>query len=71
MKKILTLIISGAIATGTFAQGTINVLNGTYSLVRTNATGLGGTAGLTAGTLGGFYYGVFTASSTVTNIKPC
>src|SRR5712691_3317401 len=68
MKKILAVIISGAIATGAFAQGTIFVANGSYSLARTNAIGFGFTAGPTAPTLGGFYYGVFTAPSTVTTI---
>jgi hypothetical protein len=52
------------------SQGTISVLNGTYSFARTNATAFGGTEGNTSPALGGFYYGVFTASSTITSIDP-
>lgn len=69
MKKLTAILCASALATGAFAQGTISVLNGTYSLARTNSTGLsGGTAGNAAGTLGGFYYAVFTAASTTTSI---
>jgi len=50
------------------AQGTITVANGSYAFARTNAIGMGGTVGNTAPALGGFYYAVFTASSTVTSI---
>jgi hypothetical protein len=69
MKKLTAILCASVLATGAFAQGTISVLNGTYSLFRTNATGVsGGTAGNAAGTLGGFYYAVFTAASTTTSI---
>src|SRR5215471_745838 len=54
----------------TQAQGTITVANGSYSLARTNATAIGGTAGNTAPVLGTFYYAVFTASSTIRSIDP-
>ena len=49
-------------------QGTVNFINSSSTFVRTNATGIGGTAGNTAATLGGFVYGVFTAPSSVTSV---
>ena len=68
MKKFTAILCLSALATGAFAQGTVTAINGTYSLARTNATGLGGTAGSTAPSSLGFYYGLFTAASTVTSV---
>ena len=68
MKKLFALLYVSIVATSAFAQGTIAVGNGTYAFARTNATGIGWTAGNTAPVLGGFYYAVFTAASTVTSI---
>jgi hypothetical protein len=68
MKKLTAILCLSALATGVFAQGTITVANGTYSLFHTNATGSAGTAGNTSAGLGGFYYAVFTAASTTTTI---
>ena len=68
MKKLFALLYASIVATSAFAQGTISVVNGTYAFARTNAIGFGETAGNTAPVLGGFYYAVFTAASTVTSI---
>lgn len=63
MKKLATFLCLGALATGAFAQGTVTFLNGSYALISTN----NGTVGATATTASGFYFGLFTASSTVTS----
>jgi hypothetical protein len=68
MKKLFAPLCASIVATSAFAQGTITVGNGSYAFARTNATGIGWTAGNTAPVLGGFYYAVFTAASTVTSI---
>src|SRR5690349_4512999 len=52
----------------TFAQGTVNFLNTSTTPVRTNATALGGSAGNTAASPGGFYYALCTAQSTVVTL---
>jgi hypothetical protein len=65
---ILTVCLAG---TGQgHSQGSINFINGTPTAVRTNSFGLGGTAGPTAPTVAGFYYGLFIAQSTVTSLSP-
>jgi hypothetical protein len=55
-------------------QGMITFLNFSNqyasTLVRTNSTGLGGGAGNTAPSIGGFEYGLFIAPSTVTSLSP-
>jgi len=68
MKKLSAILCLSALATAAFAQGMITVANGSYAFARTNATGIGFTAGNTAPVLGSFYYAVFTASSTVTSV---
>jgi len=68
VKKLFALLYASIVATSAFAQGTITVANGSYAFARTNAIGFGLTAGNTAPVLGGFYYAVFTAASTVTSI---
>jgi hypothetical protein len=68
VKKLFALLYASFVATSALAQGTITVGNGSYAFARTNAIGLGRTAGNTAPVLGGFYYAVFTAASTVTSI---
>jgi hypothetical protein len=51
MKRILTTMAIGLIATGVFAQGTIYTLNGTgYLAISTNGTWYGRGAGVTQGT---------------------
>ncbi|HEV2392996.1 MAG TPA: PEP-CTERM sorting domain-containing protein [Verrucomicrobiae bacterium] len=70
MKKLAALLSLSALATGAFAQGTIGFINSSTTLITTNATAAGGTAGNTATVAGGFYYGVFTAPSTVTSLTP-
>lgn len=63
MKKLATLLCVGALSFGAFAQGTVNFLNGSYALISTNtATG----SGPLVNVAGNFYFGLFTASSTVT-----
>src|SRR5437016_2154352 len=70
MKRVLATLCGCLLATGSFAQGTIDVSNGSYAFARTNATVLGGGVGNTAPVLGSFYYAVFTASSTITSVDP-
>lgn len=70
MKKLATILCAGALATGAFAQGTVTFLNGSYALVSTNATAIGGGSGPTATAAQGFYYALFTAASTVTSVSP-
>jgi len=53
-----------------FSQGVVNFFNTLTTLVRTNAAGIGGAAGNTAPSPGGFYYAVFTAPPTVTSLSP-
>lgn len=67
MKKLAATLCLSAIAVGAFAQGTVNFVNTSTTLFRTNSTGLGGTAGSTINSAGQFYYAVFTAPSTVTS----
>lgn len=63
MKKLATLLCMSALATGAFAQGTVAFLNGSYALISTNS----GSGAFSTGTAAsGYYYGLFTASSTVT-----
>jgi len=60
MKKLAVTLCLSAIAVGAFAQGTVNFLNGTTTLTRTNGTGIGlGAGNTTPGA--GFYYAIFTA----------
>jgi hypothetical protein len=68
MKQLAIALLLSFVAAQGHSQGTITIINGTYSLVRTNTAGFGGTIGNTAPTAGGFYYAVFTAPSTVTTI---
>jgi hypothetical protein len=56
-----------AASLGAFAQGNVTIINGTYSLVLTNSTAIGGSVGNTSPTIGGFYYGLFTAPLGTTN----
>jgi len=66
MKKLAVTLCLSAISVGAFAQGTVNFLNGTTTLTRTNGTGIGlGAGNTTPGA--GFYYAIFTASSTITS----
>jgi len=67
MKKLAVTLCLSALAVGAFAQGTINFLNGTTTLTRTNGTGIGLTAGNTSPGAG-YYYAVFTASSSITSV---
>jgi len=69
-KKPATMFALNVLATSLLAQGTVNFLNSPATLIRTNALASGGTIGPTATNLGGFYYGVFTAPSTVTSLSP-
>jgi hypothetical protein len=62
MKKLLLILSSCTLMTVAFAQGTVSFLNGSYALISTNIT----SAALTATAPNGFYYGLFTAPSTVT-----
>ena len=68
--KLTTILALCGLAPCLFSQGTISIVNGSYSLARTNASGIGGTVGYTSTTLGGFYYGVFSASSMITSVDP-
>jgi hypothetical protein len=68
MKKLAVTLCLSALATAAFAQGTINVGNTAGTVFRTNAVATGGTTGNTAPTLGGFFYEVLTAPSTVTTV---
>jgi len=70
MNRCATIVFLSATAIAAFGQGEITFLNSTLTFVRTNATGLGGTAGNTAPNLGGFAYAVFTAAPTVTTLAP-
>jgi hypothetical protein len=70
MKKLATIVCLGALALTVYGQGTVNFLNGTYSLVNTNGSGLTPATGIgpAAGAAGDYVYGVFTASSAITSI---
>src|SRR5436190_18068193 len=67
MKKLAVTLCLSAIAVGAFAQGTVNFLNGATSLTRTNGAALGFGTGNTAPGASGYYYAVFTASSSITS----
>jgi len=67
MKKLAVTLCLSAFAVGAFAQGTVNFINSSTTLFRTNSVGLGGAAGNTVNVAGSFYYAVFTAPSTVTS----
>jgi hypothetical protein len=51
------------------SQGTVDFANGTYSAVRTNTTAVGGSAGRTSPSVGGFDYALLTGPSTVTSLS--
>src|SRR5437870_13854008 len=70
MKKLVAILSLTAIATGAFAQGTVGFANTSTTLMRTNGTATGATAGNTAPSSSGlsYYYAVFTADSTVTSV---
>src|SRR5207245_8678066 len=71
MKRLTPLLFVVGFALEAFSQGTINFQNGPTLLISTNSTALeGGTHGPTSPALGGFYYAVFTAASTVSSIDP-
>jgi hypothetical protein len=65
MKKLAATLCLSAIAVGAFAQGTVNFVNSSSTLVRTNATGTGGTAGSIGTAASGFYFALYTASSSI------
>jgi hypothetical protein len=67
MKKLAVSLCLSAIAVGAFAQGTVNFVNTSTTNFRINATGLGGGVSNAPPIAGGFYFGVFTASSTITS----
>ena len=69
MKKLAATLCLTALATAAFAQGTVNPVNTAGTQFRTNSLALpGGTSGNTAAALGGFFYEVLTAPSTVTTV---
>jgi len=68
MKKLAATLCLSALAVAAFAQGTVNPANTAGTQFRTNSTAFGGTTGNTAVTLGGFYYEVLTAPSSVTTV---
>ena len=53
-----------------FAQGTVNFVNTSTTLVRTNALFYGGPAGNISSNLGGYVFALLTAPSTVTSLSP-
>jgi hypothetical protein len=68
MKKLITTLCLGALASAAFAQGTVNFANGGTTIISTNSVGLGGTAGQADSTAGAYNYALFIAPSTVTTI---
>ena len=62
MQKFLTCISASLLTLAAPGQGTVNFLNGSYALISTNWP----SSALTATAPNGFYYGLFTAPSTVT-----
>src|SRR3989442_1058236 len=71
MKKAALVLCVVGLGAGVFGQGTITMVNGSANLISTNAIGVGGTAGPTSPhTVQAFYYGLFTASPTVTSLSP-
>jgi len=67
MKRLALTLCLSAFAVGAFAQGTVNFVNTSTTNFRTNSTGIGGSAGNSSTLPLGFYFGVFTAPSTVTS----
>jgi hypothetical protein len=67
MKKLILILSISALGTMAFGQGTVSFLNGSFALISTNATIIGGTVGPVTSSSGGFYFGLFTAPSTVTS----
>ena len=67
MKKLAVTLCLSAIAVGAFAQGTVNFVNTSATLFRLNSTATGGGIVNTPPTAQGFYFGLFTASSTITS----
>jgi hypothetical protein len=68
MKKLAATLCLAALATGAFAQGTVNFSNPIGQNISTNGTYSGGGIGITANAANGFYYGLFIAPSTVSTI---
>jgi hypothetical protein len=72
MKKLLITLGLAAVAAGAFAQGTVNPANTAGTLFHTNApvnnAGVIPGVGNTGPALGGFYYEVLTAPSSVTTV---
>jgi hypothetical protein len=68
MKKLAVILSLAAMASAAFGQGSVTFNNSSLQFARTNAIGLAGTAGNAGPAVQGFYYGVFTAASTVTTI---
>src|SRR5712671_6536259 len=73
MKKLITAFGLSALATAAFTQGTVNPGNGATTLMHTNTIspndyGIAPGSGPTPPTLGGIYYEVLTAPSTVTTV---
>jgi hypothetical protein len=64
---VATVLVTPAHVVG---QGLITFINTSATLVRTNSTGLGGSAGYTSINPNGFAYGLFVAPSTVTSLSP-
>jgi len=67
MKKLALTLCLSAIAVGAFAQGTVNFVNTSTTLARTNGAGMGLGTGNTAPGAGGYYFAVFTANSSITS----
>lgn len=70
MKKLAAILCASALSVGAFAQGTISFLNTSTTLISTNGVASGLGSGVTGVAAQGFYYGLFTASSTVTSMDP-
>jgi hypothetical protein len=70
MKKLVATLSLAALATGVYAQGTIDIHNNTAQAFRTNTVAIGGAAGSATAASGGgnWYYEVLTAPSTVTTL---
>src|SRR5437016_3558767 len=73
MKTLLFALGFATFAVGAFAQGTVSPANGLTTLMRTNSNSPNGYSippgnNVTPPTLGGFYYEVLTAPSTVTTV---
>jgi len=65
MKKLAITLCLSALASAAFAQGTVNFSTAAAQAFHTNAAAIAGATGNTASTLGGYYYEVLTAPSTV------